>query len=274
MLQISPTELAASPPIPVVACLKWGTRYPGEYANRLFRAVRAHLGRPHRFVCFTDEPSGLDPAIEVRPIPPVPVPRAEWSHGMWPKLMLTGEGVLEPGTPVLFLDLDLMVTGDLGPFLDSVAREGGLWIIREWNPALLKLLPVALRPDRGGNSSVVAWIAGEQDHIARDFAADPAAGRAAFGNDQAYLTARARGRRYWPYAWCASFKRHCVWYWPLNLVMRHPQPPRWARVVVFHGKPDPTDLIDADSRRRWGGRRKFGFGPVPWVREYWNTYAD
>lgn len=260
-------------PVPVVACLKWGTRYPGAYVNRLARAVAAHLPVPHRFVCLTDEADGLDPRVEVHPIPAFPLPRALWASGIWPKLTFFTPGLFAKGTPVLFLDLDLMIMGDLAPFLAQL-RPGTLHLIREWNPTLWKLVPVALRPDRGGNSSVVGWVAGEQDHVLARFAVDPDAARKAYRNDQAFMTAHAAGLRYWPHDWCASFKRHCVWYWPLNRLLGQPRSPDWARVLVFHGRPDPTDLIGADPKARWGSPRKFGYGPVPWVRAYWSRFGD
>jgi hypothetical protein len=260
-------------PKPVIVCLKWGTRYPCGYVNRLARAVAGHLTMPHRFVCLTDETDGLAEGVEALPIPPFPLDRSLWGRGIWPKLTLFTPGLFPDGTKVLFLDLDLMVTGDLSPFLGAI-RPGTLHIIREWNPALLKLLPVPWRPDRGGNSSVVGFVAGEQAHVLEKFCEDPDAARSAFRNDQEFITAHAAGRQYWPDDWCASFKRHCVWYFPWNMILRHPKRPDWARVIVFHGKPDPTDLIGDDSRLRWGGPRKFGYGPVTWVREYWDRYGD
>ena len=42
-----------------VLCLKWGDRYPAFYVNRLYAAVKRNLRRPFRFVCVTDDPTGL-----------------------------------------------------------------------------------------------------------------------------------------------------------------------------------------------------------------------
>ena len=42
-----------------ILCLKWGTRYGADYVNYIYRGVKAHLNRPFRFVCVTDDPSGL-----------------------------------------------------------------------------------------------------------------------------------------------------------------------------------------------------------------------
>ena len=44
-----------------VLCMRWGTIYSSDDVNRLAAQVRRHLPRPHRFVCFTDDSTGLDP---------------------------------------------------------------------------------------------------------------------------------------------------------------------------------------------------------------------
>ena len=256
----------------MVVCLKWGSRYPGAYVNRLAEAVAACLNVPHRFVCLTDETAGLSDKVEPMPIPPFPLDRQFWGRGIWPKLTIFTPGLFPDATRVLYLDLDLMITGDLEPFIESI-RPGRLHIIREWNPALWKLVPLAWRPERGGNSSVLGFIAGEHGYLLDRFRADPDTVRATYGNDQRFISAQAAGLTYWPHDWCASFKRHCVWYFPWNLILRHPKQPDWARIIVFHGKPDPTDLIGDDPRQRWGSKRKFGYGPVPWVRDYWDRYG-
>ena len=57
-----------------VICMKWGSMYGPEYVNHLRAGVARHLRRPHRFVCFTDDGSGLDPAVEVMPLPELGLP--------------------------------------------------------------------------------------------------------------------------------------------------------------------------------------------------------
>ena len=47
-----------------VLCLKWGKRYGAEYVNRLYRGVKANLSGPFRFVCVTDDPTGLVEGVE------------------------------------------------------------------------------------------------------------------------------------------------------------------------------------------------------------------
>ena len=43
-----------------VACLKWGRKYGVDYVNILRDMVRRHLAVPHRFVCLTDDPAGIE----------------------------------------------------------------------------------------------------------------------------------------------------------------------------------------------------------------------
>ena len=71
-----------------VVCIRWGTAYGADDVNRLHRAVMRNVGRPTRFVSFTDPVEGLDPAIDARPIPSIalppglkPGPGASWQSG-------------------------------------------------------------------------------------------------------------------------------------------------------------------------------------------------
>ena len=61
---------------PVVCCVKWGTKYPASYANRLGNMVRRHLPGRYDFVCLTDDPTGLDSDIR-----PIRLPDASWKDG-------------------------------------------------------------------------------------------------------------------------------------------------------------------------------------------------
>ena len=52
-----------------VICMKWGKVYDATYVNRLQSMVRRNLKQSHRFVCFTDDPAGITPEVEVLPLP-------------------------------------------------------------------------------------------------------------------------------------------------------------------------------------------------------------
>ncbi len=258
-----------------VACLKFGTRYGPDYIHRLRRAVAAHLRRPHRFLCLTDDPSGVDASVETRPIPDFGLPRENWfGKGNWPKIGFFEPGLFDDDELVFYIDVDVMVLGPLDKFVDRAIGIGGFHHLQEWNPALLKLAPKGLRPNRGGQGSVLIWRAGEQRHVWDAFRADPFGIQQRNRGDRGWWHGAVRDPHFLPYDWCASFKRHCVWYWPLNLVFRRPTMPEGASLLVFHGKPDPVELVTATPDQRWGAKRKFGYGPVPWVQEYWRRHGE
>ena len=97
-----------------VVCMRWGTRYPAPYVNRLYAGIARHARAPFRLVCFTDDAAGLRAEVEARPLPPIPLPdRAAWSP--WRKLSVWQDGLGLEGD-VLFLDLDLLVTGPIDDF--------------------------------------------------------------------------------------------------------------------------------------------------------------
>ena len=117
-----------------VVCIKWGTKYPPEYVNHLARAVRRHLTLPHRFVCLTDDPRGIDADVETKPL-------AEELPGWWNKLALFQPRVHDLEGTLLFIDLDMVVVGNLdglalhpGRFLAVPTRRGD----GEFSSALLR----------------------------------------------------------------------------------------------------------------------------------------
>ena len=61
--------------------------------------------------------------------------------------------------------------------------------------------------------------------------------------DQRHL-AEALGpdREWWPCEWVVSFKRHCIPTFPRNRVATPRLPPE-ARIVVFHGRPNPHEAL-------------------------------
>ena len=68
--------------------MKWGTRYGAEYANRLYRACRRRMTGEMRFVCFTDDTSGLLPGIDARPLPAFENVPAHLAFTPWRKISL------------------------------------------------------------------------------------------------------------------------------------------------------------------------------------------
>ncbi|MCU0715040.1 MAG: glycosyltransferase [Pirellula sp.] len=253
-----------------VVCTRWLDAFPVSYVRLLKNAVAANLQQEHRFVCVTDNPEGLDSDIEGIRMPDMGLPLHHQKLGCWPKLSIFAPGVLPPDEPALYLDLDVLVRSSLEPFFEQIRSKPGLHVLREWNPTLWNMLPHQLRPDRGVQGSILGFIPRDHAYIYEQFMADKSI-PLRYPLDQDFLTEHITNRTYWPISWTASFKWHCTKYYPLNLLFPKIREPKRAKIVVFHGKPRPVDVVPLGNYR-WGAKRKFGFGPVSWVRDYWLRY--
>lgn len=255
-----------------ILTMKWGTLYSSDDVNRLAAQVRRHLSRPHRFVCFTDDAAGLDARIEAMPLPELGLPEGS-TDTRWRKLALFrddlvgADGQLLTGT-ALFLDLDLVVVNDLGPFFD---HPGAVAIIRDDD--LFRPKPLRrLRPARDaflhmvGNTSVFRFTIGAHHEVLHSYLADPAAAAAQYEHEQQMVSdiLHRQGKlSYWPRAWCVSFKNHCV---GRGLVswLRDPACPPDARIVLFAGAPKMGDVL-AGRGGRWYRR----IGNIDWLKQAW-----
>lgn len=65
--------------------MKWGTKYGPEYVNRLYAMVRRHLSGDFRFVCLTDDSTGIRSEVQCLPIPALDLPPGIPERG-WTKL--------------------------------------------------------------------------------------------------------------------------------------------------------------------------------------------
>jgi hypothetical protein len=263
--------LSEAIPLPVFATFKWGKGYPATYTNTLFRALRDLNSRPFRFVSITDDPTGLDDGIEAIPLPSFRLERENWNGGKWPKLAVFAPNLFPAGTPVILVDVDVVVVGDLMPMIDRIVERPGLHIIHNWPNKLEQWFPRLFNTNKRSNSSVVGFTAGGQGGIWDAFASSEFSELDRERNDQEYIHNRAENRQYWPDGWVLSFKKNVAWHFPLNLFLPVPRPD--AYIVCFHGKPDPHDLAGRPFQF-WGSKGKFGFFPVRWVKEYWLKYAS
>src|SRR6185369_12905997 len=114
-----------------IITLKWGDRYGADFVNRLHSAVTRNLKRPHRFVCFTDDGKGLAPGIDALPIPEIDLPPDAKVTG-WRKLCLFRDDLTVNGL-CLFLDIDIVVTGNLDEFF-TFGSPDEILIIHNWVP--------------------------------------------------------------------------------------------------------------------------------------------
>ncbi len=253
-----------------IVCLKWGTKYPAHFVNRLYAGVKRHLKRPFRFVCFTNEPEGLRPEVEVQPIPPPPegLPGGHGWPSVFAKIALFKDGCGGLVGPTLFLDIDQIIYGDMDRFFDY--KPGEFCIIHNW---IERRKLIFRRRPKIGNSSCFRFDAGKMNRVWEAFRThlDEAYDRKKFATEQAYMTyAVGLGHvNWWPETWVASFKRVCHRIFPLNLFLP-PKPPVGASILCFHGKPDPTEAIAGFTV--WKGKKVPPHQttlPAPWVKELW-----
>lgn len=237
--------------------MKWGKRYGADYANRLAAMVRRNTVRPTRVVCFTDDATGIGKDIATHPLPAIPgIPaRVQWKG--WRKISLWQAPLVDLEGDVLFLDLDLVVTGPLDDFFDF--EKGRFCVIKNWTQPALRI----------GNTSVYRFPVGKHSYIYDDFVRDPEAIVPRFRNSQSYISDAARDMVFWPAAWCLSFKHNLMPRWPLNFVMT-PKLPPGTRVVAFTGKPDPDEARDGRWPVTAAWKRLYKHvRPVPWIAEHW-----
>ena len=93
-------------PLNNVICMKWGDKYSADYVNILFNMVSRNLSIPFRFVCFTDDPQGIDEQVEVFDLPSLNLPNNIPERG-WLKLTTFSKTLGDLEGKALFLDLDL-----------------------------------------------------------------------------------------------------------------------------------------------------------------------
>lgn len=236
----------------VILCMKWGTKYGPEYVNRLYAMVRRNLKGDFRFVCLTDDGSGIRVEVECFPIPDMKLPEGLPERG-WKKLT-TFEADLHglQGT-ALFLDVDVVITDSIDAFFE---QPGEFLIIHDWK-----------RPWRvTGNSSVYRFKLGAHADVLEQFRTTQADARDAFRNEQAFLSdvLHKQGKlSYWPASWCCSYKYHCIPRWPTNY-WREPSVPAGTKIVIFHGEVNPPDALEGRRNRALRFVRR-----APWITDYW-----
>lgn len=195
-----------------VICLNW-RNYLGrgaEYVDKLRRGVERHLQEPHTFreVTEADLPPG----------------RTGWFNKLHLLEMFEGE--------VMYLDLDVIVSGSLDPFVARFRSDPArIWARDDWSYSVLQ-------PRNGReatiNSSLMLWQG------RRDMSAAAPLIPITHG-DQGIIT-----RLFWPNGigllpgeWVRSYKYD----------VRQGAAP--GPVTVFHGDPKPHAVTDAWVRECW-----------------------
>lgn len=178
-----------------ICCVKQGNKYGDEYVRKLQRGISSQLTthQGNIFTCFTDSP------VEGVLCEPLPAELPGW----WAKL-----GLFKLEEPLIYFDLDVVVTGNLDPLLNY----DGFGIIRDWwQPSF--------------NSSVMK-LTGREGHVWKSFT-DGAMRK--FYGDQDFISSVIPDAKTFPAEWFPSYKAsHC-----------EEAAPEGAIAVIFHGLPKP-----------------------------------
>lgn len=241
-----------------VICLKWGTRYGPEYVNKLHSMVARNTKRPLRFVCITDDATGLNEGIEIKPMPEFDLPETFRFKG-FRRMFLFKESLYDLTGPVLHFDVDLLITGSVDDFFDY-KPEAPYIVAENWT-----------QPGQGiGNMSVFRYNIGSQTKIWNRFRADPLGMLAEYNNSQTFCSRTLGDFAMYPLDWCIGFKQSLIPAWPKRYFVAPYPPPASAKIVAFTGKPDQDEAAagiwpEAKLRKRFYKQIR----PARWIADIW-----
>ncbi len=245
-----------------IVCMKWGTLYGAHYVNRLYASVWRNLNRPFRFVCFTDDTSGIVQQVECHRLTDVQFSASEKDR-RWLKLGVFKNRLADLQGCCLFLDLDVVVTGSLNEMFDYA--PGKFCISHDWWMPHKHLRARLLNSPKIGNTSVFRFEAGTLEHVLTNFEKNSEQIISQYSLEQEYVTRAVEDRiQWWPDAWVRSFRRHCRPAFPLNLVMK-PSIPTGAKIIAFHGLPKLDDAAGGYLSRYPHKICR----PSPWIDKHW-----
>lgn len=226
-----------------VFCLKWGDKYGPNYVNNLYNMVERNLSLPYTFVCFTEDPTGLNPNIVVQPLPDIK------TSGWWFKTAIFGDlGFKGVG---LFIDLDVVIYRNIDKFFEY--SPGDFCIIRDFNRYNIKNIVKM-------NSSVFRLNLNSLHHVYNTYKSSPEVYNTKFKGDQEFIESQIKKYVFWPDEWIRSYKwemrdkRSMVFDGSSYRFTAPVSPSDFSEtsIAVFHGTPNPHECAD------------------PWVLQHWH----
>lgn len=230
-----------------VICFKWKPHAMARatYGPETVLLLRAMVARwyphPHRFVCVTDDPKGLE-NVEVVPLwrdfADVPSPHGGKNPSCYRRLKLFDPAIADLfGPRFIAVDLDCVITGDLTPIFD---RPEPFVMYGDTNPKTHY------------NGSLILMTAGARPKVFTTFDAKLSPRKhyqsGCFGSDQGWISyCLGPGERKFT-------KADGIYSYRNELRQSHRLPPG-ARIVVFHGDLKPwSPCVQRDE---------------PWLREHY-----
>ena len=212
-----------------IICMKWGNRYNYVYVNRLYKAICKHTKNKTQLICFTDDHSNIDENVVCRPLPDINLPKTIL-FTPWRKMSVWQSKLFKNGADILFLDLDLVITGDLDRFFTY--KPGQYCVIENWTQM----------GENIGNTSCFRFPVDKYDYIFKKFQENPEKIWKKYHIEQVFLSLEIKEQIFWPTEWCKSFKHNLLPKWPAR-IWKPAHLSLETSIVAFTGKPDPDDVI-------------------------------
>lgn len=231
-----------------VVCWKWhqpgyAHPYTVHHVNRLRAMVARHYPEPHRFVCVTDDPGGLDPGIKAVPLwsDHADLPNAWRPTGpsCYRRLRVFAADAADLfGPRFVSIDLDAVIVGDLRPL---------------WHRTEDFIIWKAITPGTPYCGSMFMLTAGARPRVWEKF--DPIRSRERtkrrriIGSDQAWIAACLGPNE-------ATWSTHDgVLSFKYDVLKNGGALPAGTRIVFFHGEHKPW-YPETWSR-------------APWIQQHW-----
>ena len=160
---------------------------------------------------------------------------------------------------VLFLDLDLVITGNIDKFFNY--NVGKYCVIENWTQIGKGI----------GNTSCFRFPVKKFKHLFDNFENDPNKIWKMYHIEQVYLSKEIMEQKFWPKDWCKSFKHDLLPKWP-NRIWKAAKLPKETSIVAFTGKPDPDDVL----KEKWPVPKKYFYKKIykqlrkpNWLEDNW-----
>ncbi len=242
--------------VQTIICIKWGKRYSSTYVNRLWSMIKRHTNRKTRLICYTEDPEGISNEVTIYPLPEIKLPEKIKYHA-WRKVSLWRQQLQGIEGDVLFIDLDVVITGSLDDFFDY-KPESTFCVIENWTQLGSGI----------GNTSVYRFRVGAHKYLYDKMQAQGQEMYEKYGNSQTFISNEIKVKDFWPKEWCQSFKHTMMPPWPINFFKVTPLK-SGIKVVCFTGKPDPDEARDGLWRAPWYKKIYKHVKPTPWIAEHW-----
>lgn len=222
-----------------VVCVNWGTKYPKEYTERLYNMVKRNTTKDFRFFVLTDQ------YVYRYPIETVEINAGY--KGWWNKLQMFDPDIL-PAGEYLYFDLDVVIVDNIDCFFEAPS----FGIIRDF-----------IRPEKGilpgkeFNSSVMRFnnhdFKGIWDYYRQNSKTWHAYQKQVnFFGDQNVISSYLN---HYPEV-CNPFPDEWLWSYKKGVdrgkhagdrsKMFGAEIPDGGKICVFHGEPNPTQVMDID----------------------------